>query len=254
MNNQAIWSLVRTLLTIIGGVMVDHHLASAPDVTQASTDLMTILPATVSLGSFLFGVYAHWNMKKVPADSIAVQPSIPSDAPPKGQTAQVIGKVVGAILLAFVIMSPHHADAQTKLTGNIVNDIKSATAAPTVATSTEDFGTQFRKLTKDLIDKAISDVQAASADADKHGDVIAKPCWDANLKFLQMLPSEWETPPAVVGVALGIQVQRDLLNSITGNDATSLKVACAALWGDQLKIVANVGALLGIRIATGGLL
>jgi len=62
-----------------------------------------------------------------------------------------------------------------------------------------------------------------------------------------------ENPPGDIGIALGMQIQRDLLNSITGNDASSLKVACAALWGDQLKIVANIGALLGIKIATGGL-
>ena len=92
-----------------------------------------------------------------------------------------------------------------------------------------------------------------SDDAAKHNDAIAKPCWDANLVLLKGLPSQWENPPTDIGLALGIQIQRDLLNSITGNDATSLKVACAALWGDQLKIVANIGALLGIKIATGGL-
>jgi hypothetical protein len=112
---------------------------------------------------------------------------------------------------------------------------------------------QVRKITKEIVDKAIADVQAASDDAAKHNDTIAKPCWDANLALLKGLPSQWESPPADIGLALGIQIQRDLLNSITGNEATSLKVACAPLWGDQLQIIANVGALLGIKIATGGL-
>jgi hypothetical protein len=41
--------------------------------------------------------------------------------------------------------------------------------------------------------------------------------------------------------------------AFSANDASSLKVACAALWGDELKIVMNVGAWLAIKIATGGL-
>jgi hypothetical protein len=115
------------------------------------------------------------------------------------------------------------------------------------------FGAKVRAITKELVSKAIADVQAASDDAAKHNDTIAKPCWDANLALLKGLPSQWESPPPDIGIALGIQIQRDLLNSITGNDAGSLKVACAALWGDQLKIVVGVGALLGIKIATGGI-
>jgi hypothetical protein len=137
-------------------------------------------------------------------------------------------------------------------------NIKPTTTAPgPAATSTDEamssFGSRVRKITKEIVDKAIADVQSASDDAAKHNDTISKPCWDANLALLKGLPSQWETPPADIGLALGIKIQRDLLNSITGNDASSLKVACAPLWGDQLKIVANVGALLGIRIATGGL-
>jgi hypothetical protein len=80
---------------------------------------------------------------------------------------------------------------------------------------------------------------------------VTRQDWLRDVQALAM-PSQWESPPGDIGIALGIQIQRDLLNSITGNDAGSLKVACAALWGDQLKIVVNVGALLG-KIATGGL-
>jgi hypothetical protein len=169
-----------------------------------------------------------------------------------------------AIALLASLVLPGAAQAQVKLkplTGDVAKDLglKPAGAAGTsnAATATDQamgsFGAEVRKITKELVDKAIADVQSASDDAAKHNDTILKPCWDANLALLKGLPSQWETPPADIGIALGIQIQRDLLNSITGNDASSLKVACAALWGDQLKIVANVGALLGIRIATGGL-
>lgn len=249
MNSQEAFNLLKQLATLASGILVSRGVIDHDQATSLVSDVSVIVPAFVGLCSIAWSVYAHWNMKKVPETSVAV--SAPSDAP-KGSV--VTGQVVGALLLGFFLI-PHHADAQgVKLTGNVVNDFKSATAKPSVETSAEDFGAQFRKLTKEVVDKAIADVQAASADADKRGDIIAKPCWDANLKFLQMLPSEWDNPPTEVGIALGIQVQRDLINSITGQDATSLKVACAPLWGDQLKIVTQIGALLGIRIATGGLL
>lgn len=70
MNPQAIASLIRSVAAIIGAVLVTNHLATADDVSKASTDLMTLIPAAMSLGSFLFGVYSHWNMKKVPANTV----------------------------------------------------------------------------------------------------------------------------------------------------------------------------------------
>lgn len=170
--------------------------------------------------------------------------------------------LVRILLAAFVLSFPlagAQAQAQrTKLTGDLVKDLgmKPATSGE-AETSTDkavgSFGQEVRKITKQLVDKAILDVQAALDDATKHNDAISIPCWQANLDLLKGLPSQWENPPQDIGIALGIQIQRDLLNSITGTDVKSLKVACAALWGDQLKIVANVGALLGVRIATGGL-
>ncbi|TAL43856.1 MAG: hypothetical protein EPN91_05730 [Salinibacterium sp.] len=172
---------------------------------------------------------------------------------------RTLARILLVAFLPVAALAGAPAQAQTKLTGNIVRDI--AAAKPSASTDGEttvdkamgSFGQEVRKITKQLVDKAIVDVQAALDDATKHNDAISIPCWQANLELLKGLPSQWETPPADIGLALGIQIQRDLLNSITGTDAKSLKVACAALWGDQLKIVANVGALLGVRIATGGL-
>lgn len=166
-------------------------------------------------------------------------------------------------VLTYSLLVGAPATAQTpKLTGNLVRDIevaksiKPAAAVPagSIDAAVSDFNTGVQKITKDIVDKAIADVTAAQTDAQNHNDQISKPCWDANLALLKSLPSQWESPPpSPIGIALGIQIQRDLLNAITGNDAGSLKVACAALWGDQLKIVGNLGALLGVRIATGGL-
>jgi hypothetical protein len=191
---------------------------------------------------------------------ISSKPGILISTPPAAaKPLAIIAIVLGGL---FALPSPVYAQTRLRpLTGDVAKDIglKPVTTGgtSTAATATDQamgsFGAQVRKITKEIVDKAIADVQAASDDAAKHNDTIAKPCWDANLALLKGLPSQWETPPADIGLALGIQIQRDLLNSITGNDASSLKVACAPLWGDQLQIVANVGALLGIKIATGGL-
>ncbi|MDE2019990.1 MAG: hypothetical protein KGJ13_06630 [Patescibacteria group bacterium] len=70
MNSEALWSIARTILSMLGATLVTNHLATAPDVAQASTDVMTIGPALVSLISFGIGVYKHWGMRKVPANAI----------------------------------------------------------------------------------------------------------------------------------------------------------------------------------------
>ena len=185
---------------------------------------------------------------------------------PPAVQATVAKVLLAAFVLSFLVAGdPAHAQLKRPaVTGNPVADIKTnlgldAQASPPAAGSIDsavaNFNAGVQKITKDIVDKGIADLNAAITDATNHNDNISLPCWQANLKLLQSLPSQWETPPPQpIGLALGIQIQRDLLNAITGNDATSLKVACAALWGDQLKIVANVGALIGVRIATGGLL
>jgi hypothetical protein len=161
------------------------------------------------------------------------------------------------------------AQAQTKLRTpqEIVTDIKTAVgpkaATPSIAEedqspfgkSVGSFRAEVQKLKKEAVDFAIADANAAIKDATNHNDVISLPCWQANLKMFQGLPIMWEQPPQEpIGLMLGVQISRDIINSITGNDKDSLKVACAALWGDQLKIIGNVAAMLGLRIATGGAL
>jgi hypothetical protein len=68
---------------------------------------------------------------------------------------------------------------------------------------------------------------------------------------MKLLPVEWQTPPNEIGPVLGFQVARDLMNAITGNDKGSLKVACAALVGDQLNILNQLLAMFGIAAMAG---
>lgn len=215
-----------------------------------------LTPLGLLLGPWIWSLYVNVGKKLVPKDSVAIAPHTPMDAAaPKGTSAAgtVVGALLFALLLPFVLADP--ASAQIKLTGNPKADFSNLAPKPAsdATASVDNLGTQLSKVAKAVVDKAIIDVQAASDDADKHNDAISKPCWQAQLAFLKALPTQWDNPPAEIGIALGIQIQRDLITSITGSDAGSLKVACAALLGDQLKIVANIGALLGIRIATGGL-
>jgi hypothetical protein len=162
------------------------------------------------------------------------------------------------LLAAFLpVLAVGSAEAQTpRLTGNIVKDIQSATAAkPSTSVATaaplaginfNTIGQKLQALAKEVIDKGIADLAAASTDAQNHNDLIAKPCWDAQSAFLKQLPAEWQTPPTDIGPALAIQISRDLINSITGNDQTSLKVACAALIGDQISIINQTLAIVGV--------
>lgn len=153
------------------------------------------------------------------------------------------------------------------VTGNIGADAKTDVAnvkealgipAAKVATSTSipssgviDLGKKFQAITKDVIDFAITDLTAASADATTHNDKISQPCWDAQVSFLKSLPAEQPNPPEKIGIALAIQISRDLREAISGNEQTSLKVACAALLGDQLNILNQVLGAVGIGALTG---
>lgn len=178
-----------------------------------------------------------------------------------GYSSKQAGPLVKPIIILAVVLGSfafqNEARAQTpRLTGNIPRDIAALTspkpAANTAATAPlsginfNTIGQKLQALAKDVIDKGIADLSAASTDAQNHNDLIAKPCWDAQSAFLKQLPAEWQTPPTEIGPALAIQISRDLINSITGNDQSSLKVACAALIGDQISIINQTLAIVGI--------
>jgi hypothetical protein len=134
---------------------------------------------------------------------------------------------------------------------------------PFVPLTLDQIAGKIQQAEKQLIDKAIADTQAASLDAQLRNDIISQPCWDAETKFMQLLPVEWVAspgnptasppvpaspgPPTEMGPALTLQVGRDLINAVTGSDKSSLKVACAAMIGDSTKIVGQLLGLLGIK-------
>jgi hypothetical protein len=218
-----------------------------------------------------WSIVANLGKVFVRSDSAAAavaQVEVHSPMTAKAAATDLVAKIASVILLSFCLLSlSGEARAQGQglphLTGNIKRDFAPAAPAGSVTATGNGpidsalgrFNEGVSKIEKKVVDLVIADLNAAIKDATAHNDLISLPCWQAHLLLFNSLPSQWPEPPSLpMGIALSIQVQRDLLNSITGAEATSLKVACAALYGDQLKIIANVGAMLGIRIATGGLL
>lgn len=169
-----------------------------------------------------------------------------------------------AIALALILITaPAMAQRKPAITGRPIEDIKTDLGIPQskIATSTSipsagviDIGKKLQTITKDVLDAAVTDLSAASADAASHNDQISQPCWDAQVSFIKSLPAEQQNPPTTIGPALAIQISRDLRETLAGNEKTSLKVACAALLGDELNILnqflgaVGVGALTGLPV------
>lgn len=265
MNTQEMLNVLKILGATMFGVLAMHGYMSQEQASAIMGDLTIAVPALLSAGTMAWSIYAHWNMKKVPENSTAIVPAGGGQMPsvPTGTVINLpsAAKVVGALLAALILGAlafPGDASAQArKPTINLPIDplhLNTPAAQPvgTAATNTlagvnfNTIGQKLQAVAKEVIDKGIADLTAASTDAQNHNDQIAKPCWDAQTAFLKQLPSEWQTPPTEIGPALAIQISRDLLNTITGNDATSLKVACAALIGDQITIINQTLSIIGV--------
>lgn len=108
MNQDEIESLiVKILLMILAPLATKYHIDG------------NLLPAIcadlASLAVLGYGIYAHWNMKKVPENSTAISTTAPmpvgSTVPPSIAAA---AKVVGALLIGFLIVHSAPAMAQPK--------------------------------------------------------------------------------------------------------------------------------------------
>jgi uncharacterized membrane protein YebE (DUF533 family) len=94
MNEDEIISLLTKVVLTSSATYLGAH---GVDVTQVPG----AISGAIAVGSFAFGVYQHWNMKKVPETSVAVQVPGASGTAPSGSGgvapvgATVTGKVVG---------------------------------------------------------------------------------------------------------------------------------------------------------------
>jgi hypothetical protein len=95
---------------------------------------------------------------------------------------------------------------------------------------------------------AISDLQAAQADAEAHGDQIATACYPALITFVtQLQSSAQQSSPA--GTFSGFQRARDAVKDTEGGVPVYLRIGCAALVQDVTSDVAQfLGALASIGV------
>ena len=87
-------------LTLVFGMLtvLAPTLATAQQYSELTTAIITAIPALISAGSVIWSVYAHWGMKKVPANATAV--ILPTGPAPAGSTIDLtpmtgLAKVVG---------------------------------------------------------------------------------------------------------------------------------------------------------------
>ena len=85
------------------------------------------------------------------------------------------------IVLLFAFLAGTPAMAQTKLTGNIVKDIQSATARPTGQAGTG----ALNDILGALDEKLLPDLQYAKKMADASGSKVTAPCYQAWIDIIQ---------------------------------------------------------------------
>lgn len=113
MNNDEKLNLLKQMMTMVFSsiTVMMPALAASQHFSLVETASLTGAPALLTLGSIIWSVVAHWNMKKVSETAVAVQPTTPPTQTAVG-IVQVTGKVVGALLLGFLILQAAPAMAK----------------------------------------------------------------------------------------------------------------------------------------------
>lgn len=279
-------NMLKQFLTLAGGILATMGIMSVTQETTLVTDLMIGIPALVSAGSILWSLASHWGKKKVPDNSTAV--ILPSSVavPPVGGSinltpVQGVAKVVGALLIGFLILQAAPAMAQTKTTAKLSTSgvpcdplslipgctpktaaAKSAAAAasPTIADSLATFMTQLDTIQAATVAGVVGDMQAADADAATIitpaagttpaavKDPISHACYPAAIQFLQSLPTSTPTTGQFVVVQL-FQKKRDFIAQVQAGLPVYLKLGCAPLLGDEANIFISLMNSVGLKIA-----
>lgn len=285
-------TITRLMLGAIAGALVHHgYLASSgseafigagmlvatgawgvwngygKDIAKASLDLLRAKVVNAAARANANPQAAPAALASVAAHVLATEPPpVPAPVGSRPVAPAIALLILGTALLGLLQPGAAYAQAQRQPasrpfipTGNLPADIAATKAPPTVsangAVNYDSIGDKLQAVVKDVIDKAITDLGAASKDAAGQvpPDLISQPCWDAQVAFLKLLPAEWPDPPKDVGPALAIQIGRDLRRALTGDQRGTIKVDCAALFGDELAQVGKLGSLLGLKLLTGGI-
>lgn len=110
MNTDELGNALRQALNIVFWLLIVRGVVTKDQATALMTDFAIIGPAAAGAATIAWSIYAHWNMKKVPENSVAILPQTPVA---KGSNAT--GIVVGAIALCLLLsMTYAHAQTVTK--------------------------------------------------------------------------------------------------------------------------------------------
>jgi uncharacterized membrane protein YebE (DUF533 family) len=72
MNTEEKLNLLKQALTFASGILVARGLLTEGQAQSAINDIAVIVPALAGLGSIVWSVYSHWNMKKVPETATVI--------------------------------------------------------------------------------------------------------------------------------------------------------------------------------------
>lgn len=89
MNSQANLSLLRQILTVLGGLLAGYGIGNPEQWGHAVNDVMVAIPALVSLGSIVWSVWAHYKQVKVSEHTTVSS----ADGPMPAGTAVKLGAV-----------------------------------------------------------------------------------------------------------------------------------------------------------------
>lgn len=104
-----------------------------------------------------------------------------------------------------------------------------------------------------LASVAITDLNAAAADAANHGDVLAAKCYPAMVDWIITIQQQHGPITAPAGAFSAFQQARDILKGGMGGIPNTVKLNCAALYldaqGDALTFVAFLAGISTGRFA-----
>ncbi len=208
----------------------------------------TIAAGLVAAGAFIYAAYRSTNMKLVPEDSTALKMPGQVAPPPVGSSINLtplngVAKVVGALLIGFLVLQAMPAMAQTK----------ASTQVKTVRLTTTQAAANPLAVLQQF---SIADLTAALADAQANNDIVTTPCWQALLTAAQA--QQTAAPALPAGVFSAIQTARDLKTKAAAALAPNgplaqLNVACAPLLMDANATLAAFGIATGVVVGTGGI-
>lgn len=232
MNTQEILNALKIVGGVAFAMAAQYGIMTKDQATAIMTDLQIIVPALLSLGAVGWSIYAHWNMKKVPENSVAFSaddlhstqaaPVGSVIAIPKGKYGGDVAavKVVGAILIVFMLFAPiNPASAQgnfSPILNKFLQTIRAWTAADSAG----------------AIDLATSipDLQ----------DPVGATCWKTFKGLGEIIDKH--PLPATLKLMSDIEAGRLILMSVK---KVCAEPACSQVWNDmqnQISTFAPIAA------------